>query len=238
LFKKYLWIQKEELEKTMHETYDYGIWSMVIFNVILFGIFIFGFLRPKKKYEWQTLGVFAAFIVALFTEMYGFPLTIYVLLSLFGDRIGIVDPFQHVNGHLLGTLLGAPEWIKLIICQIGGFVMLIGLIMMGKGWRLIHDAKGELVTGGVYAYMRHPQYSGLFLITIGMLIQWPTLITLVMWPILMYAYYRLAMREEKVVKEKFGEAYRQYKEKVPAFIPRYRRENTPQGLTQKPVKGL
>ncbi len=208
----------------MHESYDYGIWSMVIFNVVLFGAFVLGFLRPKKKYEWRTLGVFAAFIVALFTEMYGFPLTIYFLISLFGDNLGIVDPFQHVNGHLLGTLLGAPEWAKLIICQIGGFVMLIGLIMMGKGWRKIHEAKGELVTDGVYAYMRHPQYSGLFLITIGMLIQWPTLITLIMWPIMMYAYYRLAMREEKAVEAQFGDAYRQYREKVPAFIPRFARQ--------------
>lgn len=204
----------------MHESYDYGIWSMVVFNVVLFGAFVLGFLRPKKNYEWRTLGVFAAFIVALFTEMYGFPLTIYFLISLFGDKLGIVDPFQHVNGHLLGTLLGAPEWAKLVICQIGGFVMLIGLIMMGKGWRKIHEAKGELVTDGIYAYIRHPQYSGLFLITIGMLIQWPTLVTLTMWPILMYAYYRLAMREEKAVASQFGAAYRHYKEKVPAFIPR------------------
>ncbi len=208
----------------MHQSYDYGIWWMVIFNVALFGVFVFGFLRPKKKYEWQTLGVFAAFIVALFTEMYGFPLTIYVLLSLFGENIGIIDPFQHVNGHLLGTVLGAPEWLKLIICQIGGFVMLIGLIMMGKGWRKIHEANGELVTDGIYTYMRNPQYSGLFLITIGMLIQWPTLITLIMWPILMYAYYRLAMREERAVEAQFGEAYRKYKMNVPAFIPRLGRQ--------------
>jgi len=204
----------------MHESYDYSLWIMVIFNVVLFGGFVFGFLRPKKKYEWRTLGVFAAFIVALFTEMYGFPLTIYVLLSLFGSKLGVTDPFQHVNGHLLGTLFGAPAWLKLIICQLGGFVMLIGLIIMGKGWRLIHAAKGELVTTGIYASVRHPQYLGLFLITIGMLIQWPTIITLVMWPILMYAYYRLAMREEREVEKIFGEEYLTYRQQVPAFIPK------------------
>lgn len=222
----------------MHESYDYGIWSMVIFNVILFGAFVLGFIRPKKKYEWRTLGVFLAFIVALFTEMYGFPLTIYVLISLLGDKVGIADPFQHVNGHLLGTLFGAPEWVKLVICQVGGFLMLIGLIMMGKGWRKIHEAKGELVTDGIYAYMRHPQYSGLFLITIGMLVQWPTLITLVMWPILMYAYYRLAMREEKAVEAQFGEAYRQYKARVPAFIPRFQKPGDLQKLTKNRVEEL
>ncbi len=211
----------------MHESYDYGIWWMVIFNVGIFGVFVVGFLRPKKKYEWRTLGVFAAFIVALFVEMYGFPLTIYIVLSLFGEQLGIADPFQHVNGHLLGTLFGAPEWVKLIICQLGGFVMLIGLIVMGKGWKQIHEAKGGLVTDGIYARMRHPQYSGLFLITIGMLIQWPTLITLIMWPVLMYAYYRLAMREEKVVEKQFGEAYRRYRESVPAFVPRFKKSVSP-----------
>jgi protein-S-isoprenylcysteine O-methyltransferase Ste14 len=205
----------------MHESYDYGLWAMVLFNVILFGAFVIGFLRPKKKYEWRTLGVFAAFIVALFTEMYGFPLTIYILLSVFGSEVGITDPFEHVSGHLLGTLFGAPEWVKLVICQLGGFVMLIGLIIMGKGWKQIHRAQGELVTDGIYAYVRHPQYSGLFLITIGMLIQWPTIITLAMWPILMYAYYRLALREEREVEEKFGEAYSVYKNRVPAFIPKF-----------------
>jgi len=205
----------------MHESYDYGLWSMVLFNVILFSVFVFGFLRPKKKYEWRTLGVFTAFIVALFVEMYGFPLTIYVLISLFGSELGLADPFQHVNGHLLGTLFGAPDWFKLIICQLGGFVMLIGLIIMGKGWKLIHGTKGELVTTGVYSYVRHPQYDGLFLVTIGMLIQWPTMITLIMWPILAYAYYRLAMREEQDVEEKFGDQYAIYRQTVPAFIPKF-----------------
>jgi len=217
----------------MHESYDYGIWSMVLFNVILFGAFVFGFLRPKKKYEWRTLGVFAAFIVALFTEMYGFPLTIYVLLSVFGSEIGLTDPFQHVNGHLLGALFGAPEWVKLIICQIGGFVMLAGLIIMGKGWKQIHAAQGDLVTTGTYAYVRHPQYSGLFLVTIGMLIQWPTIITLVMWPILTYAYYRLAMREEREVAAKFGEEYARYKATVPAFVPRFRKAGSKEGYDRQ-----
>lgn len=207
----------------MHESYDYGLWSMVLFNVILFGAFVIGFLRPKKKYEWRTLGVFAAFIVALFTEMYGFPLTIYVLLSVFGSKVGLTDPFQHVNGHLLGSLFGAPEWVKLVICQIGGFLMLVGLIIMGKGWKQIHAAQGKLVTTGIYAHVRHPQYSGLFLVTIGMLIQWPTLITLVMWPILTYAYYRLALREEREVEAKFGEAYARYKANVPAFVPKFKK---------------
>lgn len=206
----------------MHESYDYGLWLMVLFNVALFGAFAVGFLRPRKKYEWRSLGVFAAFIVALFTEMYGFPLTLYILLSLFGSKVGLTDPFQHVNGHLIGSLFGAPGWAKLIICQLGGFIMLIGLIIMGKGWRQIHAAKGEFVKTGMYSSVRHPQYLGLFLLSIGMLIQWPTLITLIMWPILMFAYYRLARREEREMENLFREEYREYRLQVPAFFPRFR----------------
>jgi len=93
---------------------------------------------------------------------------------------------------------------------------------MGKGWKLIHETNDGLVTTGVYSYIRHPQYSGLFLVTIGMLIQWPTIITLIMWPILMYAHYRLAMREEREVEEKFGTEYEAYRETVPTFIPQFK----------------
>lgn len=165
------------------------------------------------------MGVFAAFIVALFTEMYGFPLTIYVLLSLFGKNIQAVNPFDHVNGHLLGTLFGAPGWVKLTICLAGGVLMFYGLVIMSRGWKQIHAGEGDLITGGIYAKVRHPQYSGLFLITIGMLVQWPTLLTLLIWPILMVTYYRLAKREEGVMLETFGDKYAEYMNRVPAFIP-------------------
>ena len=200
--------------------FGYGFWSLVALNAALFIFFVLSFLAPVKRREWRSFGVFSAFVVALFTEMYGFPLTIYALTAVLGSRYPALNPFSHAAGHLWITLLGGGALMSAIIHLVSNGLMLGGLILMGAGWRRIHKAKGALVTDGVYAWVRHPQYVGLFVITVGMLVQWPTIVTVATWPVLMAVYYGLARREEREAEVLFGEAYARYRDSVPMFIPR------------------
>ncbi len=207
--------------------YAYGMWPVVIFNILLFLFFAIGFIRPKKKFEWRSMGAFTGFIVALFTEMYGFPLTIYFLTIWLGKSYPVLDPFSHPSGHLVLVFLGlAHSALAMTILHIiSNTIMFFGFYITYKGWILIHSAKGErLVTEGIYSHVRHPQYGGLFLITIGFLIQWPSLTTIIMWSILIFAYYRLAMREEKELEKKFGQEFFEYRTNVHTFIPRLNKE--------------
>ena len=200
-----------------------GFWSLVLINAAIFVFLALSFLTPVKRREWRSFGLFTAFVVALFTEMYGFPLTIYLLTAVLGSRYPALNPFSHASGHLWITLFGGGAWMSVIIHVISNGLMLGGLVLMGAGWRRIHAARGELVTDGLYAWMRHPQYTGLYLISVGMLVQWPTIVTVATWPALLLIYYRLARREEREAEAQFGDAYRAYRARVPMFVPRLTR---------------
>lgn len=199
----------------MDNVYEYGMWGVAITSMVFFTLFALGFFLPKKRGEWRALGLFEGFIVALYTEMYGFPLTVYLLSSFLGIEI----PFLHVKGHLWATIFGWGDKGAMVEMGIGTSVMLVGMGLVALGWQRIHRAQNKLVTDGVYRIIRHPQYLGFILITTGMLIHWPTLVTLIMFPILTYAYVRLARREEIDLQEHFGGKYLTYKHLVPAFIP-------------------
>jgi len=204
----------------MNPEYAYGMWIVAAFNVGLFVFFTLSFLKPRGGQEWRSMGVVTAFLVALFAEMYGFPLTIYLLTGWLGDAYPVLQPFSHKFGHLWVVVFGGSTFAWAIVMGASLFLMILGYILLSKGWTQIHAAHGEVVTDGIYEYVRHPQYTGLFLVIIGFLIQWPTFLTALMAPILLFAYVRLAMTEEKRAMNEFGELYSEYIKNTPnGFIP-------------------
>ena len=203
----------------MEQDYAYGMWIVAAFNVALFLFFVLAFLVPKGKAEWRSMGIVAAFMVALFSEMYGFPLTIYLLSGWLSDAYPVLQPYSHKFGHLWVVLFGGSTIAWAIVMFLSLLFLVAGYTLMSKGWRLVHQSKGAVVNAGVYRYVRHPQYTGLYLLIIGFLIQWPTFLTVLMTPILVYAYRRLALSEEKFMTSKFGEKYTDYAQGKPMFFP-------------------
>ncbi len=204
------------------DTPAYGLWSLVIINSIIFVFFAFSFFKPRTKTDWRTFGTFSAFIVALFIEMYGFPLSIYMLSGWLSQRYPQINFLSHDNGHLLHTLLGLkgdPHFDVLHI--ISNILIIVGFFLLSASWKILYKAQTTktLATTGPYSYVRHPQYAAFTMIMLGFLLQWPTIPTLIMFPILVVTYARLSIKEEHDVKKEFGDAYRRYAATTPRFFP-------------------
>ena len=204
----------------------YGLWSLVIVNSVVFILFAYTFFKPQTPRDWRSFSAFSAFLVALFTEMYGFPLTIYFLSGWLQSRFPDVDWFSHDAGHLLEMMFGwttnphfGPFHILSFVFIGGGF------ILISAAWKVLYDAQKSrsLATSGPYSHVRHPQYVGFILVMFGFLLQWPTILTLAMFPVLTVMYVKLARTEERDARAAFGDAYDRYAAEVPGFIPKLSR---------------
>ena len=201
----------------------YGLWSLVLINSAIFIFFAFTFFKPQTKRDWRSFGAFSGFLVALFAEMYGFPLTIYLLSGGLQSRFPNVDWFSHDAGHLLEMMFGWKAnphfgpFHLLSFAFIGG-----GFVLISAGWKVLYEAQQQhrLATAGVYSRVRHPQYVGFVLVMFGFLLQWPTILTLAMFPVLTVMYVKLARGEERDARAQFGAAYDRYATEVPGFIPK------------------
>ena len=202
----------------------YGLWTLVVINSLVFIIFAFSFAKPQSTRDWRSFGAFSAFLVALFTEMYGFPLTIYLLSGWLTTQFPGVDWLAHDSGHLPEMLFGwrgnphlGPFHLVSTLLIFGGFVLL------ASAWKVLYAAQQSrtLALTGPYARIRHPQYAAFVIIMLGFLFQWPTLLTLAMFPVLVIMYVKLAGREEREALAEFGDDYRAYMREVPAFVPNF-----------------
>src|SRR5450756_2254782 len=185
----------------------YGLWSPVTINSMVFIIFAFSFAKPQSSRDWRSFGAFSAFLVALFTEMYGFPLTIYLLSGWLSARFPGIDWMSHDAGHLLETIFGwktNPHFGPFHI--ISNILLIAGFWLLASAWKVLYAAQRyhRLATTGPYARVRHPQYVAFVTIMFGFLLQWPTLLTLVMFPILVFMYAYLSRTEEADMLAQFG----------------------------------
>lgn len=196
----------------------YGHWALALIMVVVASWIVYRYLAPKSWREWTGAGVLQAFIIALYAEMYGFPLTIYLLTGF----LGIDVPLTAYSGHLWATLLGYGPVGAMVEMLIGYSLVIGGVLLLIRGWRQVYRASrdGRLATDGLYGVVRHPQYTGIMFAVVGQLVHWPTIPTLVLFPVIALLYVRLARKEERRLVGQFGDEYVSYRRRVPMFFPR------------------
>ena len=212
--------------------YGYGLWFLVVINTAVVILFAASFFHPRSRRDWRALGGFSAFAVALFTEMYGAPLRISLLSGWLGNSVLGFD-LTHGGGHLWNDLVGWGGDPHVSPFHLASYVLIGGgFWMIASGWSaLLRAAKaGVLATDGLYARIRHPQYTGFIAIMIGFLLQWPTIPTLLMFPVLVVIYRRLASSEERETRDRFGAEWDAYAARTPRFLPRRGASSSPSDI--------
>ncbi len=229
-------LQASVVENSLGDFFRIGYfnWWLVAGYIVLVGIFLYGVLRPRRKSEWKSAGAAQAWVIALYAEMYGTPLTAYLVMGLMGRSRQ--DAEKHFNGHLWPTIFGVDspsiEYAQFFTTVLGQGLILIGTLLAFFGWRQLHNAvcKNEMVETGLYRQIRHPQYTGFFLFLLGSIINWPTIATILTLPILWWVYLRLAKTEEQDAIETFGDQYRNYMTRTGRFLPGIGKTKTVQAV--------
>ena len=213
--------RRSNAEENMSFEKWYGDWTAVFLITAVFLFFLFFLTRPRKPKEWRGAGLTSAFFISLFTEMFGIPLTIYVLAPVLGVK---PKSFGMYESHLWAYLLSRTGIISLkgsvsIVMILSTGLLILGFILLANGWKKVYRGGSKLVTDGLYARVRHPQYLGLIVIVIAFLIMWPTILTVLLAPFLIAGYVLLAREEDRDLEEKFGDDFKHYRDTVPAFVP-------------------
>lgn len=196
-----------------------SFWPAAVMMIVVASWIFYKYAAPRSWREWSRAGLVQAFIIALYAEMYGFPLTLYLLARYFDlDVTG-------ASGNLWSNLLGYGETGMLIGMVAGYALVIVGILMLARGWATVYRASREdrLATEGVYGMVRHPQYTGIFLALFGEgVVHWPTIFSVALFPVIVLAYVLLARKEERQMIEAFGQEYQSYRRDVPMFIPRWK----------------
>ena len=212
-----------------HDMQGFGLWGLAFVNSVVFILFALSFFKPQSARDWRSFSAFSAFLVALFAEMYGFPLTIYLFSGWLQSHYPSVNWFSHDAGHLFEMMFGWRVSPHFGPFHIASFVLIGGgFWMISVGWAVLHTAQQRraMATTGIYERLRHPQYVGFILILTGFLLQWPTLLTLAMYPVLVVMYVRLARYEENAAMAEYGDAYRGYMARTGSFFPKWRAQGS------------
>lgn len=200
-------------------------WPAALIAIVVASWLLYRFAAPKKWRDWARAGLVQAFIVSLYAEMFGFPLTIYLLTRVFGLDAAWLGQIQPLWATLLGLQGTAADQLMFFTMAIGNIFLFVGIGLLVEGWREVYQAsqQGCLATNGLYGYMRHPQYTGIILAVFGEgVVHWPTVVSLVLFPIIVFAYVTLARKEEREMVEKYGDEYRDYQQRVPMFLPGFK----------------
>ncbi|WP_425448103.1 methyltransferase family protein [Dethiothermospora halolimnae] len=190
-------------------------WGGVIFFVIIYSIALL-FVPFYKKANRKPATAYLAFVLAFAIEMHGIPFSMYLISGIIGKKL----PDGILWGHTLNQHIG--YWGMYI--NIG--LSIIAILLISNGWYNIYHkywsrekGEGRVVKTGVYRHIRHPQYTGFILLTIGMIFDWANLFMLLFFPIIIYTYYKLAKKEEEDMIKEFGEEYIRYRKKTKMFLP-------------------